>query len=39
MTQNIKSIPGVIAGIHTFEARMNFNPYIYMLVTMGGMCT
>jgi hypothetical protein len=32
-----KATPGIIAGIHTFGARMNFNPHIHMLVTMGGM--
>ncbi|MFD0681443.1 transposase [Paenibacillus sp. GCM10027630] len=29
--------PGVIAGLHTFGSRLNFNPHIHMLVTMGGM--
>lgn len=29
--------PGVIAGLHTFGSRMNFNPHVHMLVTMGGM--
>jgi hypothetical protein len=28
---------GIIAGIHTFGAGMNFNPHIHMIVTMGGM--
>ena len=32
-----KITPGIIAGIHTFGARMNFNPHVHMLVTMGGM--
>ncbi|MDH3009532.1 transposase [Gordonia alkanivorans] len=32
-----KSTPGIIAGLHTFGSRMNFNPHIHMLVTMGGM--
>ena len=32
-----KVIPGIIAGLHTFGARMNFNPHVHMLVTMGGM--
>lgn len=32
-----KVVPGVIAGLHTFGARMNFNPHVHMLVTMGGM--
>lgn len=29
--------PGIIAGLHTFGSRLNFNPHIHMLVTMGGM--
>lgn len=32
-----KVTPGVIAGLHTFGSRMNFNPHVHMLVTMGGM--
>lgn len=32
-----KITPGIIAGIHTFGARLNFNPHVHMLVTMGGM--
>ncbi|MBB6695819.1 transposase [Cohnella xylanilytica] len=32
-----KITPGVIAGLHTFGARINFNPHVHMLVTMGGM--
>jgi hypothetical protein len=32
-----KVTPGVIAGLHTFGSRLNFNPHIHMLVTMGGM--
>lgn len=32
-----KVTPGIIAGLHTFGARMNFNPHVHMLVTMGGM--
>ncbi len=32
-----KITPGIIAGLHTFGARMNFNPHVHMLVTMGGM--
>ncbi|WP_100523531.1 IS91 family transposase [Mycobacteroides abscessus] len=32
-----KVTPGVIAGLHTFGARMNFNPHVHMIVTMGGM--
>jgi hypothetical protein len=29
--------PGVIAGLHTFGSKLNFNPHVHMLVTMGGM--
>lgn len=32
-----KVVPGIIAGLHTFGSRMNFNPHVHMLVTMGGM--
>ncbi len=32
-----KVIPGIIAGLHTFGAKINFNPHVHMLVTMGGM--
>jgi hypothetical protein len=32
-----KVVPGIIAGLHTFGSRINFNPHIHMLVTMGGM--
>lgn len=32
-----KISPGIIAGLHTFGSRLNFNPHIHMLVTMGGM--
>jgi len=32
-----KVTPGVIAGLHTFGAQINFNPHVHMLVTMGGM--
>jgi hypothetical protein len=32
-----KVTPGIIAGLHTFGSRLNFNPHIHMLVTMGGM--
>jgi uncharacterized protein (DUF2267 family) len=35
--KKLKVTPGIIAGLHTFGARMNFNPHIHMLVTMGGM--
>lgn len=31
--------PGIIAGLHTFGSRINFNPHVHMLVTMGGMKT
>jgi hypothetical protein len=29
--------PGIIAGLHAFGSRLNFNPHVHMLVTMGGM--
>lgn len=32
-----KVTPGVIAGLHTFGSRLNFNPHVHMLITMGGM--
>ncbi|WP_246362466.1 IS91 family transposase [Paenibacillus alba] len=32
-----KITPGIIAGLHTFGSRLNFNPHVHMLVTMGGM--
>ncbi len=32
-----KVTPGIIAGLHTFGARVNFNPHVHMLVTMGGL--
>lgn len=32
-----KATPGIIAGLHTFGSRLNFNPHVHMLVTMGGM--
>nr|WP_246516631.1 transposase [Salicibibacter cibarius] len=32
-----KVTPGIIAGLHTFGSRVNFNPHIHMMVTMGGM--
>ena len=35
--KKFKVIPGIIAGLHTFGARINFNPHVHMLVTMGGM--
>lgn len=28
--------PGIIAGLHTFGSKVNFNPHVHMLVTMGG---
>lgn len=34
-----KVTPGIIAGLHTFGSKLNFNPHIHMLVTMGGMKT
>ena len=35
--KKLKIKPGIIAGIHTFGARMNFNPHVHMMVSMGGM--
>jgi hypothetical protein len=35
--KKLKVTPGVIAGLHTFGSRVNFNPHVHMLVTMGGM--
>lgn len=32
-----KVTPGIIAGLHTFGARAQFNPHVHMMVTMGGM--
>ncbi|MCS7464688.1 transposase [Paenibacillus doosanensis] len=32
-----KVTPGIIAGLHTFGSRLNFNPHVHMVVTMGGM--
>lgn len=34
--EKVKVTPGIIAGIHTFGSRLNFNPHVHMLVTMGG---
>ncbi len=31
-----KVTPGIIAGLHTFGSRVNFNQHVHMLVTMGG---
>lgn len=35
--KKLKVTPGIIAGIHTFGSRLNFNPHVHLLVTMGGM--
>ena len=35
--EKLKVTPGIIAGLHTFGSRLNFNPHVHMLVTMGGM--
>ncbi|HHP3706280.1 TPA: IS91 family transposase, partial [Shigella sonnei] len=35
--KKLKVTPGIIAGLHTFGSRLNFNPHVHMLVTMGGM--
>ena len=32
-----KVTSGIIAGLHTFGAKAQFNPHVHMLVTMGGM--
>jgi hypothetical protein len=32
-----KVMPGILACLHTFGARAQFNPHVHMLVTMGGM--
>jgi len=32
-----KVMPEIIAGLHTFGAKAQFNPHVHMLVTMGGM--
>jgi len=34
--KKLKVTHGVIVGLHTFGSRMNFNPHVHMLVTMGG---
>lgn len=31
-----KVIPGIIVGLHTFGSKVNFNPHVHMMVTMGG---
>jgi hypothetical protein len=33
--KKFKVTPGIIAGLHTFGSRLNFNPHVHMLVTMG----
>lgn len=35
--KKLKVTPGIIAGLHTFGAQINFNPHVHMLVSMGGM--
>lgn len=32
-----KIMPGIISGLHTFGSKLNFNPHVHMLVSMGGM--
>ena len=32
-----KVVPGIIVGLHTFGSKVNFNPHVHMLVTMGGL--
>jgi len=34
--KKMKATPGIIAGLHTFGAQINFNPHVHMLVSMGG---
>ncbi|MDL0421356.1 transposase [Caldibacillus thermoamylovorans] len=34
---NFMKEKGIIAGLHTFGSRVNFNPHVHMLVTMGGL--
>ncbi|MFD1068295.1 IS91 family transposase [Oceanobacillus locisalsi] len=34
--KKVKVKPGIIAGLHTFGAKVNFNPHVHMLVSMGG---
>lgn len=34
--EKVKVKPGIIAGLHTFGSKINFNPHVHMLVTMGG---
>src|SRR5690606_14654699 len=35
--KKLKVTPGIIAGLHTFGSRLNFNPHVRMVVTLGGM--
>lgn len=35
--KKLKVMPGIIAGLHTFGSKLNFNPHVHMLVSMGGM--
>jgi len=35
--KKFKVTPGIISGLHTFGSRVNFNPHVHMLVTMGGL--
>lgn len=32
-----KVTPGIISGLHTFGSRVNFNPHVHMLLTMGSL--
>lgn len=34
--KKLKVTPGIISGLHTFGSKVNFNPHVHMLVTMGG---
>lgn len=32
-----KVTPGIIARLHTFGSKINYNPHVHMIVTMGGL--
>jgi len=34
--KKVKVTPGIIAGLHTFGSRINYNPHVHIMVTMGG---
>ena len=29
--------PGITLGLHTFGSKLEFNPHVHMIVTMGGL--